>query len=72
MLWIMSYVISTCKLIIHIQSPLTSYVGLIKCFRDNFKTQPQVDQRFRLVSVVLNNANRPEPDRTAGQRVVKF
>ena len=36
-------------------------------FRDDFKTQPVVDQRFRPVSTVLNNGNRSEPDRTAGQ-----
>ena len=28
--------------------------------------------RFRLVSIVLNNDNRPEPDGTAGQPAVGF
>ena len=48
-------------------------------FRDGFKTQPAVDRRltggsvrFRPVSIVLNNDNRPEPDGTAGQPAVGF
>ena len=36
-------------------------------FRDDFKTQPAVDRRFRPVSTVLKNGNRSELDRTAGQ-----
>ena len=34
--------------------------------RDGFKTQPPGDRRFRPVSIVLNNGNRPEPGGTAG------
>ena len=40
--------------------------------RDDFKTQPPVDRRFRPVSIVLNNGNRPEPDGTVGQPAVGF
>ena len=40
--------------------------------KDNFKTQPPVDRQFRLVSIVLNNNNRLEPDRTSGQPAVEF
>ena len=41
-------------------------------FRDGFKTQPPVDQRFWPVSIVLNTGNRPEPGGTAGQPAVGF
>ena len=40
--------------------------------RDDFKTQPPVDRRFRLVSIDLNNDNRPETDGTASQPAVGF
>ena len=40
--------------------------------RGDFKTQPSVDQRFRLVSIVLHNDNCPEPDGTTSQPAVGF
>ena len=40
--------------------------------RDDFKTQPPVDRQFRPVSIVLNNDNRAEQDRTIGQPAVGF
>ena len=40
--------------------------------RGGFKTQLPVDRRFRPISIVLNNDNRPEPDGTAGQPAVGF
>ena len=51
---------------------VSKYVGVL---RDNFKIQLPVDRRFcpvRLVSIVLNNDNRSEPDRTIGQPAVGF
>ena len=52
--------------------PISGWLIFNKSTRDGFKTQPPVDRRFRPVSIVLNNDNRPEPDGTAGQPVVGF
>ena len=43
------------------QNISTSIWRKIIFIRDGFKTQPPVDRRFRPVSIVLNNDNRPEP-----------
>ena len=37
------------------------FAGRYKCLRDAIKTQQLVDRQFWLVSIVLNNDNRPEP-----------
>ena len=56
-------------------------INFRKKVRDGFKTQPPSKPnrrltggsvRFRPVSIVLNNNNRPEPDGTAGQPAVGF
>ena len=44
-------------------------------FRGGYKTNcrlPGGSVQFRLVSIVPNNDNRPEPDGTAGQQAVGF
>ena len=51
---------------------LPSHRDCCKPLRAEFKTQPPVDWRFCPVSIVLNNNNRPEPDRIACQLAVGF
>ena len=43
-----------------------------KLFRDDLKTQLPVDRQFRLVPIIINNGDCPEPDRTTGQPAVGF
>ena len=51
-----------------IHGTMIHHIALVG-LRDDFKPQPLVD---RLVSIVLNNDNRPEPEGTTGQSAVGF
>ena len=59
------------KLQRHLETRHKEQVGNPKAYFIQLKGRLQ-GRRFRPVSIVLNNDNRPEPDRTAGQPAVGF